>query len=248
MFPVASPSTQAIFNLQSTGVTPGTGDFQQAALRAAAAANQGKNATTGAPTSQPELATAGMDRQNFPPLQQPRQRTNDPFANHDVSNAANDLLSFATQNGGARNGQQPYSMAPQQPSVNAGHMPVRPVAQDHSRRNTKGSINSMAGSADTGDFSESGQSDENKTNNARSRGKKGGAANGKQAAGTKRKAEEAPKGSRKKSTAQSVGDEMDDSDQDMDDIKNEENGGKKMTDEEKRKNFLERNRFVFTLS
>lgn len=41
---------------------------------------------------------------------------------------------------------------------------------------------------------------------------------------------------------------MDDSDQDMDDIKNEENGGKKMTDEEKRKNFLERNRFVFTLS
>ncbi|CAI6334166.1 unnamed protein product [Periconia digitata] len=244
MFPAQSPNTQSIFNLQSTGVTPGTGDFQQAALRAAAQASQNKSSTTTAPTSQPELATAGMDRPNFPPLQQPRQRTNDPFANHDVSNAANDLLSFATQNGGARNGQPAYSMAPQQAPVNAGHMPVRPVAQDHSRRNTKGSINSMAGSADTGDFSESGQSEENK-NNARTRGKKGGAANGKQTAGTKRKAEEPPKGgSRKKSTAPSVGEmgEEDDSDQDMDDIKNEENGGKKMTDEEKRKNFLERNR------
>ena len=242
MFPAPSPNTQAIFNLQSTGVTPGTAEFQQSALRAAAQAqaNQNKATTTG-PTSQPETVTAGMDRTNFP-LQQPQRRTQaDPYANHDVSNAANDLLSFATQNGGARNGQQPYSMASQQQGMHAGHMPVQPVSHDNSRRNTKGSINSMTGSADTGDFSESGQSEEAKSN-SRSRGKKG-AANGKQSAGTKRKADEPKGNARKKSVAASIGDEDEDMHSD-DDMKNEEMGGKKMTDEEKRKNFLERNRYA----
>lgn len=242
MFPAPSPNTQAIFNLQSTGVTPGTAEFQQSALRAAAQANQSK-ATTSGPTSQPDTVTAGMDRANNFPLQQPQQRRaqNDPYANHDVSNAANDLLSFATQNGNARNGQQPYSMPPQQQGMHAGHMPVQPVNHDNNRRNTKGSINSMAGSADTGDFSESGQSEEAKTN-TRSRGKKGNT-NGKQAAGTKRKADEPKGNNRKKSVAMSIGDEDEEMPSD-DDMKNEEMGGKKMTDEEKRKNFLERNRLV----
>jgi ATF/CREB family transcription factor len=244
MFPAASPNSQAIFNLQSGGVTPSTADFHQSALRAAAA-NQIKLAATSSAKQQSETATAGMDRQNnFPPLQQPRQRAqNDPFANHDVSNAANDLLSFATQNGGARNGQQPFSMPPQQPAVNAGHMPVQPVMQENGhRRDTKGSINSMAGSADTGDFSESGQSEQAKTT-TRSRGKKG-AANNKQSAGTKRKAEETSKGPiRKKSMAMSMDEDMDDDDEDHD-MKEETINGRKMTDEEKRKNFLERNRSV----
>ncbi|KAF2439318.1 hypothetical protein P171DRAFT_457922 [Karstenula rhodostoma CBS 690.94] len=229
MFPAPSPNTQAIFNLQSTGVTPGTAEFQQSALRAAAAAqaNQNKAIGTSGPTSQPDNVTAGMDRANNFPLQQPQQRRaqNDPYANHD--------------NGGARNGQQPYSMPPQQQAMHAGHMPVQPVGHDNSRRNTKGSINSMTGSADTGDFSESGQSEEAKTN-SRTRGKKG-AANGKQTAGTKRKAEETKGNSRKKSVAASLGDEDEDMPSD-DDMKNEEIGGRKMTDEEKRKNFLERNR------
>jgi ATF/CREB family transcription factor len=244
MFPAASPNSQAIFNLQSGGMTPSTAEFNQSALRAAAA-NQMKLAATSGANKASETATAGMDRQNnFPPLQQPRQRAqNDPFANHDVSNAANDLLSFATQNGGPRNGQQQaYSMPPQQPALNAGHMPVQPVQQENGRRDTKGSVNSMAGSADTGDFSESGQSEQAKT--SRSRGKKG-AANTKQAAGQKRKADDAPKGSRKKSMAMSMDEDMDDDDEDQD-MKEETINGRKMTDEEKRKNFLERNRYVFT--
>jgi hypothetical protein len=58
MFPAPSPNTQAIFNLQSAGVTPGSSDFQQAALRAAAAANHNKATTSGAPTSQPEGVTS----------------------------------------------------------------------------------------------------------------------------------------------------------------------------------------------
>ncbi|KAH5440642.1 hypothetical protein HBI32_010070 [Parastagonospora nodorum] len=245
MFPAPSPNTQAIFNLQSSGITPGTGDFQAAALRAAAQANHNKNNTSGAPTSQPEGATAGMDRQNnFQQSQAPQQRSqNDPYANHDVSSAANDLLSFASQNGGGRNNQPQFSMAPQQQSMHAGHMPVQPVGQNnHVRRDTKGSINSMA-SADTGDFSESGQSEQAKTA-TRSRAKKG--ANGKQAAGSKRKTDDAPKGSRKKSNAApSMDDDMMDQDSDDDmNIKDEDThkDGRKMTDEEKRKNFLERNR------
>jgi ATF/CREB family transcription factor len=253
MFPAPSPNTQAIFNLQSAGVTPGTADFQQSAMRAAAQhqANHNKT-TTSAPTSQPEAATAGMDRQNnYQQAQQPQQRAqNDPYSNHDVSSAANDLLSFASQNGAARNNQPPYSMAPQQQSMNAGHMPVQPVnnTNNHGRRDTKGSINSVQ-SAETGDFSESGQSEQTKTA-TRSRAKKG-AANGKQAAGNKRKAEDGPKNSRKKSNAnQSMGDDMDDGDSDEGDIKEEEydSKGRKMTDEEKRKNFLERNRYVHFLT
>ncbi|KAH8627678.1 hypothetical protein IG631_17446 [Alternaria alternata] len=253
MFPAPSPNTQAIFNLQSAGVTPGTADFQQSALRAAAqhqAANNNKS-TSNAPTSQPEGVTAGMDRpnNNYQQVQQSQQRAqNDPYPNHDVSSAANDLLSFASQNGAARNNQPPYSMAPQQQSMNAGHMPVQPVNANHGRRDTKGSINSVQ-SAETGDFSESGQSEQNKTG-TRSRAKKG-AANGKQAAGNKRKAEDGPKNSRKKSNAnQSMGDDMDDGDSDDENnIKEEEydSKGRKMTDEEKRKNFLERNRYVYFL-
>ncbi|KAF2011049.1 hypothetical protein BU24DRAFT_413735 [Aaosphaeria arxii CBS 175.79] len=243
MFPAPSPNTQALFNLQSGGVTPSTADFQQSALRAAAQASQNKPAATTAPTSQPEVVTAAMDRQSNFQTQQPpapRQPT-DPYANHDVSNAANDLLSFATQNGttGARNGASNYPMTTQAPSsTNVGHMPVLPVGQP-SRRDTKGSINSM-GSAETGDFSESG-SEHAKPNSRPSRSKKG-AANTKQAAGTKRKADEAPKGAKK---AKSANDGMPDMDEDSEDDtspKPEDENGKKMTDEEKRKNFLERNR------
>ena len=251
MFPAPSPNTQAIFNLQGAGVTPGTADFQQSALRAAAQHQANNKPTSNAPTSQPEVATAGMDRPNnsYQQAQQPQQRAqNDPYSNHDVSSAANDLLSFASQNGAARNNQPPYSMAPQQQSMNAGHMPVQPVGANHGRRDTKGSINSVQ-SAETGDFSESGQSEQNKTG-TRSRAKKG-AANGKQAAGNKRKADDAPKNSRKKSNAnQSMGDDMDEGDSDEENnIKEEEydSKGRKMTDEEKRKNFLERNRYVPTI-
>ena len=239
MFPAPSPNTQAIFNLQSAGVTPGTADFQQSAMRAAAQVNHTKS-TSNPSTSQAETVPAAMDRQ--PNFQQQRAQ-NDPYAHHDVSSAANDLLSFASQNGGARNGQPAYSMAPQQQTMSAGHMPVQPVNPNHGRRDTKGSINSVQ-SADTGDFSESGQSDQAKTA-TRSRAKKGAAANGKQAAGAKRKADDAPKGGRKKSNvAASIGDDMDDDSDDEANIKEEEydSKGRKMTDEEKRKNFLERNR------
>ncbi|KAF2185971.1 hypothetical protein K469DRAFT_152349 [Zopfia rhizophila CBS 207.26] len=248
MFPVPSPNTQAIFNLQSGGVTPSTADFQQSAMRAAAQANQSKFPTTNAPTSQPDTSSAGMDRQNNYQQQQQQQQQqqrgqNDPF-NHDVSTAASDLLSFATQNGN-RNGQS-FAMPnqPQHQVNNVGHMPVQPIQQENGRRNTKGSINSISGSADTGDFSESGHSEEAKTSTTRSRAKRG-AANGKQTAGTRRKADETAKGGNKRAKgnngAANTADEEDSEDATSPKAEGAE-GHKKMTDEEKRKNFLERNR------
>jgi ATF/CREB family transcription factor len=247
MFPAPSPTTQAIFNFQSGGgVTPSTADFQQSALRAAQVANNTKFPTTSAPTSQPDVATAPMDRGNHfsqPPQPAATRATNDPFSNHDVSNAANDLLSFATQNGGVRNGAQPFGMPNQQTQMNnAGHMPVQPISQENGRRTTKGSINSMTGSADTGDFSDSGQSERAKTT-TRSRAKKG-AANGKQTAGNKRKADEMPKmPGRKRTMNGSIASmDMDEEMDSEDETSPKPEDGRKMTDEEKRKNFLERNR------
>lgn len=254
MFPAASPSTQAFLNLASGGVTPSTADFQQSALRAAAVvASQTKFPTTTAPTSQPEAVTSGMERPSFsqPPAQPPQQaRPQDMFGQHDVSTAANDLLSFATQNG-PRNGQQPFAITsqPPPPTTNGVHMPVQPVNHDQSRRNTKGSINSVSisGSADTGDFSDS-EGEQKTATRSRANTKKGG--NAKQSAGSRRKAEETPKGGNKKSkanngTARSVTAEEEDSDEGTSPKAPDTHAdGRKMTDEEKRKNFLERNRYV----
>jgi ATF/CREB family transcription factor len=183
-----------------------------------------------------------QQQQQQPQQAQPQRGQNESF-NHDVSNAANDLLSFATQNGG-RNGPQSFAM-PNQQSNNANHMPVQPVNQENGRRNTKGSVHSVTGSVDTGDFSDSGQS-EQKTNTRSSRAKKG-AANSKPAAGTKRKAEEPPKNNRKPKANNGMSRTMEEMmmDEDSEDDtspKPEGEGGRKMTDEEKRKNFLERNR------
>jgi ATF/CREB family transcription factor len=133
---------------------------------------------------------------------------------------------------------------------NMGHMPVQ-MAQDTTpaRRNTKGSINSISGSADTGDFSDSGHSEQAKPS-TRSRGKKGG--NTKSQAGGRRKADETPakQGANKKQkanngSARSQTAEEEDSDEDGSPKLELNENGKKMTDEEKRKNFLERNRYGF---
>lgn len=244
MFPAPSPNTQALFNLQSGIATPSTADFQQSALRAAAQANQSKYPPTSAPAlhSQPEATTSMSQPAGFPtshPGQSARGQA-DSYNHNDVSNAANDLLSFATQTSSTRNG-MPYAMPSQAAqSNNMGHMPVQPVGADRSRRNTKGSINSMnslAGSADTADFSESGQSEQKTTTRSRTRKT---TANGNTKSGAKRKADETKANSRKKANTGASLNGMEDDSEEETSPKPEDN--KKMTDEEKRKNFLERNR------
>lgn len=245
MFPAPSPNTQALFNLNSGLATPSTAEFQQSALRAAQQANQSKYPPTSAPAphSQPETSASMSQPAGFPTSQpgQPARGQADSY-NHDVSNAANDLLSFATQTSSTRNG-MPYTMPNQSAQANSmGHMPVQPVDADRSRRNTKGSINSinsLAGSADTAEFSESGQSEQKTT--TRSRTRKAATTNGNTKAAAKRKADEPAKGNNRKkaNTGASLNGMEDDSEEETS-PKPEDN--KKMTDEEKRKNFLERNR------
>ena len=64
------------------------------------------------------------------------------------------------------------------------------------------------------------------------------------AANNRRKAEDAPKGSNTRNKANmEMPSDMDDEDDDDDDMKQFPMDTKKMTDEEKRRNFLERNRY-----
>ena len=266
MFPQPSPNSQAIFNaIQSGGATPGTLDFHRTAMHARAASHNTNqfqipnNNITSQPQDmniQPNLdgkgfASSGQQQQQ---QQQPQQGR---FEQHDANDAANGLFMLA-QAGGNNNQPQQYP-APQQQSQmnympNAPHMQSQ-MQQQHdtpnmAKRATKNSVGSnMSGSTQggEGDFSESGS--EQAKPQARTRGKKG--SNTKSANG-RRKAEDTPsKGisnKRQKGNNGSVNHmdmDMEDMDSDNDDLDNQvgENG-RKLTDEEKRKNFLERNRFV----
>lgn len=258
MFPAPSPNSQALYNsLQSGGATPSTLDFHRTALSAAAANKANPfNITSNGPTSQPadQAGHPGMDHNQFQQHQQPQPGQQDPYGQHETQDAAH-VLSSLLANGGRNNNQ---FAVPGQPAhvmqANMGQMPshMGMQSQDTSptmKHGTKGSIGSMTGSADTGDFSESGNSEQAKPS-SRSRGKKG--STGKVQTGNgRRKAEETPvKGPANKRSKNNNGMPTDQELQDMmsDDEgspKQEgESSGKKMTDEEKRKNFLERNRYV----
>lgn len=156
---------------------------------------------------------------------------------------------------GIRN--NPYPAASQGPSVQTSMAPQPNMMMQNTspiaKRAAKTSIGGMSSmSADTAEFSDSGQSEQAKPT-TRSRGKK---PTGKAAAGNgRRKADEppakAPTNKRAKGNNGNVNTAM--SMDGMDDMSDDDGpqvdaNGKKMTDEEKRKNFLERNRYVCTSS
>jgi ATF/CREB family transcription factor len=229
MFPAASPGSQAFLNsLQSGGATPGTLDFHRTALSVAAKAQQTTATTNGQSSTQdtPMTATA--------PAPQPAAANNQGDSYHDANDAANGLFMLAQANG-ARNNQFAVPGQPAQ-SVNtaaanamAGSTETSPVS-----RNAKGSIASAEG-----DMSDDDTKPATRSSN---RNKKG--ANAK-APNNRRKADEPPaKGPANKKVKNSTPEEDSDLDDDDETIKQENGSGRKMTDEEKRKNFLERNRYV----
>ena len=238
MFPQPSPNSQAIYNsLQSSGVTPGTLDFHRTAMTARAQNSQntyglGQPATSQAqqnPNIQPDL-----DSKPYNPNGQTAQSDNtDPFGSHQSNEAANGLFMLAQAGG-----QQQQRNATSYPMPQQGFQ--QGMQQD--QRGGKGSIGSnISGSTEHADqYSE----EDNKANVRSTRGKKGTA--GKGATNGKRKNDETPakQPANKKARASTQSEEP----EDMDDMSPEgdEMGkdGKKMTDEEKRKNFLERNRYV----
>ena len=236
MFPAPSPNSQALFQqLQSGGTTPGTLDFHRTAMTAAA------RTKTNQITSNPQ----DPQNQNMDPKQQ-----SDSFAQHDATDAANGLFMLAK--GGQSNNQ---FAVPQQP---AQAIQAKPPQQDAPRRggrnNARGSIGSISGQDMSGSVASPESHEEVSRPNTRGgRAKK--PAKAQAPTSGRRKADDTPKGGNKRLKGNSGAANLDpnlephddDDDDDSQDQEDEEQGndiGKKMTDEEKRRNFLERNRHV----
>lgn len=254
MFPVPSPNSQAIFSqLAGPAATPGTIDFHRTALSAAAAkreqAQSQQQSSQTAPTSQPPQEMAA----GAPSLKTESKPPTGPFDPHD-NDAANGLFMLAQ----GRNSTQPPAVQ-QYPAVPA------PQVQAHAATsaapavqaiNTSPQMNgapSLTSSSVRGVSEVSAGSDESEAArpNTRARGKRNSSSATNNA---RRKAEEPPAkapASKKSKTnggsasLSSIDADMGDHSDDDPDGKDDGTGSKsKMTDEEKRKNFLERNRCV----
>jgi ATF/CREB family transcription factor len=244
MFPAPSPNSQALYNsLASGGATPSTLDFHRTAMNAAAAAKR-NDAQLQNITSQPQDILNGMDGKALQ-----NQPGNEVFGQHDANDAANGLFMLASQSRTNSQGGQ-YAMAQQQtvhahpqPSNNMMGVQSTDTSPIIAARNHSGSLSTASGRG-VSEISE--ESEQKNRPNTRGRGKKGATAqtNG------RRKTEDTPsKGPASKKSkgnsgnANSMMEPEPPSEEEPDLSKDEYNAnGKKMTDEEKRKNFLERNR------
>ncbi|RDL37606.1 uncharacterized protein BP5553_05039 [Venustampulla echinocandica] len=243
MFPEPSPNSQALFSqLASGGATPTTLDFHRTAMAAAASQKRDTGQAQQSVTSQPQdITTNGLDVK--PPV-------TGQFDQHDANDAANGLFLLAQ----ARNGPQPtnhYARAPQMP-VHAHPAPAMPAAPSqppnaspHMANRHNGSISTTSGRG-VSEISAGFSDDNEQQNKPKTRGRGKRAATQSQTNG-RRKADEAPsKAPANKKAKGNNGNAMESephSEEEPDMSKDEYNAnGKKMTDEEKRKNFLERNR------
>ncbi|KAL2071653.1 hypothetical protein VTL71DRAFT_12888 [Oculimacula yallundae] len=229
MFPEPSPGGSLFNSLLGGGATPGTLEFHRTAMQINAK-KMGEAAQHAKVTSQPQdTVMNGMDVKP-PQFRQQENETND---------AANGLFLLAN----AHNGPAPtnhYAVAPQS-IVHAQNMqmPQPQEAPPHNighRNNGSVSTNSGMGHSDASD-------DDQARPNTRGKGKKNSPS---QTNGNgRRKASDQPKGPANKKAKANSGMSMEppSEDEELDMSKDQFNAnGKKMTDEEKRKNFLERNR------
>lgn len=240
MFPAPSPNSSALFaQLASGGATPSTLDFHRTAMSAAA-----KRESSGAPQPQQQPATS------LPPQEMPvvapavkaeAKPASGPFDPHD-NDAANGLFMLAQGRNGAQPNQFGASGAAPAQAPQAAQITSQPPSMPQTNGGSVGSSGrGLSVGSNGSDMSEP-------KSNARGKGKKNPpATNG------RRKADEppakAPPSKKAKGNAtsammngsMSAGPSDDDDD---DDMGMDENGKdkSKMTDEEKRKNFLERNR------
>lgn len=251
MFPAPSPNSQAIYNqLANGGATPSTLDFHRTAMNAAAVSRGNQQRTNGA-TSQPDekrVPLAPMDSSLQQQQQQQQQQVQQAtFGQHD-NDAANGLYLLAQAGNGAQSS-NPFA-APQVTGMqnNQGRSHETSPNMANAMRN-----GSLTGASAQGRSEMSGDDSGDQSKPAtRSRGKRPSGGKGGAASTNRRKAEDAPlkQPSAKKAKHNantSVDMSMDgmDSDDEPQDIKEEQYhaDGKKITDEEKRKNFLERNRY-----
>lgn len=242
MFPsgVPSPNTAALFNLGGGGATPSTVDFHRTAVRAAAAERDHQGQQPMPVTSQPQdmNGAAGIKT----------EMKSGPFDNPE-DHAANGLFMLAQGRNGVQQQQQQQQQSqypvPPQPT-NHGH-PAPAVQHPNAHLNgnaTHGSVH-VRGSSEAG--SEQSEDSEHARPNTRGKTKRSGP--GSASTNGRRKAEDAlAKGpaSKKAKTSNGGSAPSIDSDDHGDDDGMDDIGGDKpkhkMTEEEKRKNFLERNR------
>jgi ATF/CREB family transcription factor len=173
------------------------------------------------------------------------------FDQHDANDAANGLFLLAQTSSAARNISQPtnhYTMAPQMPvHAHPQHMPPmvgQSTDTSPTLRNQNGSTSTTSGRGVSEMSGMSEDNDQQSKPNTRGKGKRMSTAIGQ--SNGRRKADESPsKGPAAKKGKSNNGHAISEppSDEEPDMSKDEYNAnGKKMTDEEKRKNFLERNR------
>jgi ATF/CREB family transcription factor len=237
MFPEPSPNSALFGHIAGAGATPGAIDFHRAAMSAAQKRDIAQPQLN--ITSQPQELVNGMDT---------KPTTAGQFDQHDANDAANGLFLLAQ----ARSGPQPtshYAMAPQMPVQHAHPAPnmqmgvqsVETSPRMANGNNQNGSISTASG---RGVSEMSSENEAQPRPNTRGKGKRG---NSSAQTNGRRKADETPtKAPPTKKSKANNGNAMPpdaESEGELDLSKDEYNAnGKKMTDEEKRKNFLERNR------
>ncbi|MCJ1464882.1 hypothetical protein MMC07_003497 [Pseudocyphellaria aurata] len=272
MFPAPSPNSQALYQqLANGGATPGTLDFHRTAMNAAAARKDNHKAASksNAQSQEKRAPVAPMDHSNQQQQQQqqqsqqqppqpppPQQQPQSAFGPHD-NDAANGLYLLAQAGNGTQSNNQFAIPNPPNPpngnATNSDHGRAQETSPNLAKRvGTNGSIgDSLSGSVRAvSEISEVTDSGDQSRPATRARGKRASAGKAGGPANGRRKAEETPakQPSAKKTKAndhQSLDMNMDGMDSEEEtNIKEEQyhENGKKMTDEEKRKNFLERNR------
>ncbi|KAL7816534.1 Aft1 HRA domain-containing protein [Trichoderma aethiopicum] len=244
MFPAPSPNSALFAQLASGGATPNTIDFHRTALSAAAKREQANSlarAQASAPQPQP-VTSQPQDMTSVPVIPKVEAKpASGPFDPHD-NDAANGLYMLAQ----GRNGTQPTPQftVTSAPAAHPHPAPVAPPTMNASPPMATVKADPRRGVSEVSNMSNMSEESDQKPQ-ARAKGKKNTpATNG------RRKADEAPakapptKRAKASSGAPSSnGDDEDHSDDDADSKFDENGNGKsKMTDEEKRKNFLERNR------
>lgn len=253
MFPAPSPNSQALFaQLASGGATPSTIDFHRTALSAAAKREHANASQQAAPPPPPppppqqqqqQAATTSQpqDMPNGAPVVKSESKpAHGPFDPHD-NDAANGLFMLA-QGAQGRNGNQNSSQFPR--SSVPGHAHPAPASPENNETSPRIS-NAHAASIDSGrgvsEGSRMSDDGEQAKPNSRRKGRKStSSANG------RRKAEDTPGKGPPHKRAKSIGGvtngSTDASDDEMNGMHDEGGSKSKMTDDEKRKNFLERNR------
>ncbi|KAL4918863.1 Aft1 HRA domain-containing protein [Aspergillus aurantiobrunneus] len=242
MFPAPSPNSQALLaQLQNGGATPSTIDFHRTALNAA---KKNGVAPTSNPNAEPDQLPQGVSTTMDMKTTQPAAV--DPFGHHDAADAANGLFMLAK--GGQPTNQ--FAAVPNQSAIPPQTLQANEAVRDqNSNRRQSANSNGVANTArePSGEGSDIQNEQANKPA-AKGRGKRNASTKLTGAVGNRRKTEDSNQGSNKKAKlnngsasteSPSEGDSEDDDEQPTQKKKGE---GKKMTDEEKRKNFLERNR------